>query len=128
MGNAEDAVVASAPEDLPQDQWEKEWEGLKAMGGCAMVPQAEAMGITCATDLSKHPAINASAPGIQGSLCDKCAASCLAAGQTCSPNAEDAVVASAPDDLPEDQWEKEWEGLKAMGGCAMVPQAEAMGI
>merc|ERR1711959_438776 len=98
--NTASAVTSEAEKDLSQDEWEKEWDGLKNMGGCAMVAQAKGKGIVCTTDLSKHPVINASAPGIQGSLCDKCAASCKAEGQDCSSSTESAMATEARKDLP----------------------------
>jgi len=116
-------------EDVPQEQWEKEWEGLKVMGGCGVISQAKSMGITCSTDLSTNEMISGAAPGIQGSLCDKCAASCKAEGQDCASGSATSPATSADaEDMPQEQWEKEWEGLKAMGGCGVISQAKSMGI
>ncbi len=78
-----DQASPASDADLPTSQWEPAFDPLVEMGGCGLVAMASSMGVACDDELSVSPAA-AIAPGINGSLCDKCAHSCDENGQRCS--------------------------------------------
>merc|ERR1712194_816394 len=48
----------------------------------------KSIGVTCSTNLSTNALLQADAPGMSGSLCDNCAATCAADGQLCAPTSQ----------------------------------------
>ena len=63
-------------EDLNTASWPAEAAPLIGMGGCAMVPMAASMGITCYDDISANPTVQGIAPGVTGTLGDLCPDTC----------------------------------------------------
>jgi len=95
---------------------------------CLAFKNCPGSGCTCevrqgcsSSKVAPHEALQTPAPGIKGSLCDKCATSCKANGQECP-------TPMAPEDVPVDKWEAEWIPLVDMGGCAAIPMNKGMGI
>ena len=80
--------------DRPESDWPVEWAPIKGMGGCTAIAMARATGLMCATDLAASAMVQGLAPGISGSLCDMCAASCKVDEQECSVPAHVAAAAS----------------------------------
>ena len=89
MPFTETPVVEAAPpsgpppcEDVDTSEWPAEWAPLIGLGGGA-APGSDTVrdyGIMCDTDLATSIA-SALMPGIFGSLCDYCSASCAAVGE-----------------------------------------------
>ena len=90
--------------DVPVEQWDQTcsnpskpcWDLFKSFGGCGGIETVKTMaGLLCDTDLSIQK-VQDIAPGVTGTLCDKCATSCFENGQdVCSGGP--AVTTAAPE-------------------------------
>jgi len=71
--------------DVPTSEWPADWAILVGFGGCGAVGFARTFaGVSCTTDL-RTSSLDILGVSASGTLCDRCAASCQADGQDCSP-------------------------------------------